>query len=77
MLLINKRNFRQKISLKKDFNPKLFFVYVDVNAWLKNRRADYYILSDRETKLVFGKKYQRLYNGKIRSILNFLHHRFL
>ncbi|OGY63625.1 MAG: hypothetical protein A3I89_00220 [Candidatus Harrisonbacteria bacterium RIFCSPLOWO2_02_FULL_41_11] len=66
-VIINKRNFRQKISLKKDFNPKLFFVYVDVNAWLKNRRADYYILSDRETKLVFGKKYQRLYNGKIRE----------
>ncbi|MEX2033470.1 MAG: hypothetical protein WD889_02850, partial [Candidatus Colwellbacteria bacterium] len=35
--------------------------------WLKKRRANFFVLSDKEAKLTLGRKYRRLYNGKIRK----------
>ena len=53
--------------LPKKSNPGLFYVFVDVGTWLKNKNADYFILSDKMAKLKFGKKYSNLYNGKTRK----------
>jgi len=60
---------KQRISLfsKNDFNLNLFYVFVDVIAWLENRHANYYILSDKEAKSIFGKKYKKYHDGKIRG----------
>ncbi|MDP3999258.1 MAG: hypothetical protein Q8P76_01525 [bacterium] len=59
---------KQHVSLfsKNNFNPNLFYVFVDVIVWLENRHANYYILSDKEAKSIFGKKYKKDHDGKIR-----------
>lgn len=62
---INKK--KQRVSLKIKSNPNLFYAFVDVEAWLKNHNANYFILSDRKAKSKFGVKYRNLYNGEIRK----------
>ena len=61
------RERRQTVSLKTDFDPHMFYVYVDVGVWLKSGQADYYILSDKKAKSVFSKKYKNIYDGRIRD----------
>lgn len=61
---INQKNLRQHISLKTDFDSNLFYVFVDVGTWLKNHKANYYILSDKEAKSKLGRKYR---NGRNRD----------
>ena len=64
---INQKNFRQCVSLKTNFDPNLFYVFVDVGTWLKNNNADYFVLSDKRAKSIFGRKYRNGANGKIRK----------
>ncbi|MBI4084907.1 MAG: hypothetical protein HY432_00085, partial [Candidatus Liptonbacteria bacterium] len=64
-IVINKK--RQRVSLKTKSNPNLFYVFVDVGTWLKNRNANFFILSDKKAGLKFGTEYRNLYNGKIRK----------
>jgi hypothetical protein len=67
VVTINKRSGRQLVSLNTDFKPDLFYVFIDVGTWLKNHKANYYILSDKEAKSKFGKKYRDGANGTIRK----------
>jgi hypothetical protein len=57
----------QRVQLKKDYDPSLFYIFVDVKKWLESDIADFYVLSDQKAKIVFGKKYRRFYNGKTRK----------
>lgn len=64
---IKPKGFKQDISLRTDYDSNLYYVFVDVGTWLKNRNADYFILSDKEAKSTFGKIYLKLKNGKVRK----------
>lgn len=64
---IKPKGFKQDISLRTDYNSNLYYVFIDVGTWLKNRNADYFVLSDKEAKSTFGKKYLKLKNGEIRK----------
>ncbi len=64
---INKKSLVQCVSLKNDFIPNMFYVFVDVGTWLKNNNTSYFTLSDKEAKSRFGRKYCNLYNGRIRK----------
>jgi len=52
------------IEIQKKYDNNLFYVFVDIKKWLKTGSADYYILSDKEAKQVFGKKYKLSNDGK-------------
>lgn len=61
------RNLKQLVSLNADNDHHLFYVFVDVGIWLKNRPQQFFTLSDQKAKLIFGKKYFKLYNGQVRK----------
>jgi hypothetical protein len=57
-----------KTVVKVNKKPKkdLYYVFMDVKVWLKpHKKADFYVLSDKEATQIFGNKYKRLYNNKI------------
>jgi len=56
---IGKRFGATEISLIKEYREKYFYIYVDVNAWLTKGKADFYVLSEKEAKMTFGKMYKK------------------
>lgn len=61
---IGKKSGVSEISLFKEFRKNYFYIYVDVNAWLKKGKAEFYVLSDKEAKMTFGKIYKRDHHGE-------------
>jgi hypothetical protein len=61
------KDSRQHVSLNADHNPSMFYVFVDVGAWLNNHIAQFFTLSDKNAKLVLGKKYLKGQNGQKRE----------
>jgi hypothetical protein len=62
-----KENSRQLVSLSAGYTHNLFYIFVNVEAWLKNHTPQFFTLSDKKAKSVFGKKYFRRYNGQKRK----------
>lgn len=56
---VNRKDLRQCVSLRTDYDPNLFYVFVDVGTWLKTHKAHFFTLSDRKAKQIFGKKYSQ------------------
>lgn len=61
---IDPRNHRQQVDSKKNYDSSLFYVFVDVGNWLASGHTDFFTLSDKEAKSIFGKKYRKIYHGK-------------
>jgi len=65
---INPKNLKQKVSsLKTKADCNFYYVYVDVATWLKNHKVDFFTVSEKEAISIFGKKYYKICNGKIRK----------
>ena len=62
-----RKDTRQSVSLKTQHNPSLFYVFVDVGAWLNNHVAQFFTLSDKKAKSVLGNRYFKRYNGQKRK----------
>ncbi len=59
---IIERENMQVVTGIEEFDRNMYYVYVDVKVWLGNKKADYYILSDKKAKEIFGEKYSSLYH---------------
>jgi len=64
---IDTKTFKQFVSLKKESEPNLFYVFVDTGGWLKNHEKKLFTLSDKEANLIFGKDYLKSYHKKVRK----------
>jgi len=64
---INSKSLQQRVSLKTDYDPNLFYVFVDVGTWLKKRTTQFFTLSDKKAKLIFGQKYSKYFNKQKRK----------
>ena len=58
---------RQYVSPCKDYNPNLFWVFIDVKTWLERKQTYFFVLSDKKAKSIFYKKYRGYYHKKIRG----------
>ena len=54
------------ITVNTEYRSNFFYIYVDVNAWLEKGKASFFVLSDKEAKNKFGRKYKKCYNNKKR-----------
>lgn len=61
---IGEKSGATTISLIKEYRKNYFYIYVDVNAWLIKGKTDFYVLSDKEAKMIFGKIYKRDHHGE-------------
>lgn len=59
-----KQGKRIIVKPKKAFRHNFFYIYVDINAWIKKGKARFFVVSDKEANKVFGSKFARHFNGK-------------
>lgn len=63
---VDSRGFKQDVSLESNYDKNFFYVFVDAKAWMNNRKAQFFTLSDKEAKSTLGGKYKKHHNKEIR-----------
>ncbi len=64
---VDPRNPVQKVGTKKEVEDDLFYVFVDVRLWKDQGTTNLFTFSHKEAAKVFGRKYFKSWNGKIRE----------
>ena len=52
-----------RIEVLKEYDPEFYYVFVDIRKWLDNKAPDFYVLSDKDAKQIFGNKYRKACDG--------------
>ncbi|KKW11683.1 MAG: hypothetical protein UY50_C0008G0009 [Parcubacteria group bacterium GW2011_GWA2_49_9] len=50
-----------------DNGSNLFYVFVDVDTWIKHGTTNFFTLSHKKAAEIFSKKYSRLYHNRVRE----------
>lgn len=62
--IIENKKGKTIITSYNKFKKNYYYCYVNVNTWLETGKASLFIVSDKEAKNIFGKKYQKSNNNK-------------
>ncbi len=55
---------KAQIEVKEQYDQDLYYVFVDIRKWLTIDIANFYVLSDKEAKRLFGNKYRKAFDNK-------------
>lgn len=64
---VDSRTHVQKVGEKKEVDTNLFYVFVDVRTWKDQGITNLFTFSHKEAAEVFGRKYFKSWNGRIRK----------